>query len=158
MTKRAYRDLVTGRALFERRTGGDRRAPTSFFSVFNNRFRRRKSRGRRKTDGGRYVDVYGWRTWSVLIAVLALSAADAILTALHVVGGTAIEVNPIMAAIIRHWGLPAFFGAKAAMTVFPMAVIVVHKEWPSGKLAARVCLWVYALLSLYHLYLLLMLA
>ncbi len=62
-----------------------------------------------------------------------------------------------MAGIIKYGGLPAFFGAKAAMTVFPMAVIVVHKEWPLGKFAARTCLWAYALLSLYHLYLIVIL-
>jgi hypothetical protein len=150
-----YRDSETGRILAERRSGGDRRAPRLFFSVFINSFRRRKSGGRRETDKGGYVDVYGWRTWIVLIGVLVLSAVDAVMTAIHVVRGTALEMNPIMAAIINHGGLPAFFGAKAAMTIFPMAVIVVHKEWPMGKLAARVCLWAYALLSLYHLYLIL---
>jgi hypothetical protein len=157
MAKVSYRGLVTGRVLSERRSGVDRRLPTSFFSLFTNRFRRRKSSGRRETDSGRYVDVYGWRTWSVLIAVLVLSAVDAIMTALHVVDGTATELNPIMAAVIKHGGLPGFFGAKAAMTIFPMAIIVVHKEWPTGKLAARICLLAYALLSLYHLYLILVL-
>jgi hypothetical protein len=153
MANRFYFDSATGRTVSERRSGINRRVPTSFISIFINHFRRRKSRGRRKTDRGSYVDVYDWRTWSVLIAVLVLSAVDAVLTALHVVEGTIMELNPIMAAIIKYGGLPAFFGAKAAMTIFPMAVIVVHKEWPLGKLAARVCLWAYALLALYHLYL-----
>jgi hypothetical protein len=157
MTDELYRDSKTGRMLAERRSRGNRRAPKLFFSVFINSFRRRKSGGRRKTDIGGYVDVYGLRTWLVLIAVLVLSAVDAVMTAIHMIRGTALELNPIMAAIIKHGGLPAFFGAKAAMTIFPMAVIIVHKEWPLGKLAARVCLWAYALLSLYHLCLILVL-
>jgi hypothetical protein len=158
MTNSHYRDPVTGRIYPEKRKNGERRVPQRFFSIFVNPFRRRRSKGRRKTDRGSYVDVYDSRTWFIAIAVLILSGIDAVMTALHMTGGTAAELNPIMAAIIQHGGLPAFFGAKAVMTVFPMAVIVVHKEWPLGKFAARTCLWAYALLSLYHLYLIILLS
>jgi hypothetical protein len=158
MTNSYYRDPVTGRIYPEKRKNVARRVPQRFFSIFANPFRRRKIKGRRKTDGGSYVDVYDSRTWFIAIAVLILSGMDAVLTALHMMKGTATELNPIMAAIIKHGGLPAFFGAKAAMTVFPMAVILVHKEWTFGKFAARACLWAYALLSLYHLYLIVVLS
>jgi hypothetical protein len=158
MTNSYYHDPLTGRIHPERRESVERRAPQSFFSIFTNQFRRRKSKGRRRIDRGSYVDVYDSRTWFIAIAVLILSGIDAIMTAFHMMEGTAAEMNPIMAAIIKHGGMPAFFGAKAAMTVFPMAVIFVHKEWPLGKFAARACLWAYALLSLYHLYLLVILS
>jgi hypothetical protein len=158
MTNSYYRDPLTGRIYPERRKSIERRTPQSFFSVFANHFQRRRSKGRRKTDRGSYVDVYDSRTWFIAIAVLILSGIDAVMTALHMLEGTAAELNPIMAAIIRYGGLPAFFGAKAAMTIFPMVVIFVHKEWPLGKFAARACLWAYAVLSLYHLYLIVVLS
>ena len=67
--------------------------------------------------------------------------------------GTARELNPFMNVFIQHGGLPAFYGVKAAMTVIPLAVIFVHKEWTLGRYAARLCLWAYALLCCYHFYL-----
>jgi hypothetical protein len=78
---------------------------------------------------------------------------DAVLTAMHMLQGSAKELNPIMNAVLASGGLPAFFAAKAAMTIFPMAVITIHKEWAIGRYAARLCLVTYILLSLYHLYL-----
>jgi hypothetical protein len=134
--------------------GAIRRGGETLFSMFSSKFRRRRSKGRRKTDEGAYVDVYDWQTWFIAITVLILSGVDAALTALHIIKGTAVELNPIMAAVINHGGVPAFLAAKAAMTIFPLAVIFAHKEWRVGKFAAHLCLWVYALLSLYHLYLL----
>ncbi len=144
---------MTGKILPERRSGVDRRAPSGFSSVFVSRFRRRASKGRRKTDRGSYVDVYDPRSWSIAITVLILSCLDALMTGIHMTQGSAIELNPVMNAVIVYGGLPAFFGAKAIMTVFPMAVILVHKEWSLGRFAARLCLWSYVLIFLYHLYL-----
>jgi hypothetical protein len=153
MGKYFYRDQWTGKTLPERRTGNDRRIPTTLFATLRNNFRRRKSKGRRRTDRGAYVDIYDARTWFIAITVLVLSGMDAALTGLHMVEGTAREINPIMNALIQYGGLPVFFGAKLAMTVFPLAVIIVHKEWTLGKFAARLCLWAYAVLCLYHMYL-----
>ncbi len=69
------------------------------------------------------------------------------------VKGSAREINPIMRATLDYGGLPGFFAAKAALTILPMAVIVIHKEWALGRYAARLCLWAYILLATYHLYL-----
>ena len=115
--------------------------------------RRRRTRGRRKTDQGAYVDIYDARSWSVAVAVLVLSLIDAVLTGLYVIQGSAREWNPVLKAVLNHGGLIVFFGAKAAMTIFPMAVILVHKEWTLGRYAARLCLWAYILIFLYHFYL-----
>ena len=99
------------------------------------------------------MDIYDSRTWGIAIAVMLLSMLDALLTGLHLTGGSARELNPILDAVIDRGGLAGFFGVKAALTVIPMAVIILHKEWKLGRYAARVCLWSYILLSLYHLYL-----
>jgi hypothetical protein len=153
MRNTSYRDPLTGKILAERRSGLDRRIPASFSAFITSRQRRRKSRGRRKTDPGAYVDIYGSRAWSVIIAILILSFMDALLTGLHMAKGSARELNPILGAILTYGGLPAFFSFKAAMTIIPIAVIMIHKEWTLGKYAVRLCFWAYILLSIYHLYL-----
>ena len=122
-------------------------------SIFSSPYRRRKSKGRRKTDRGAYVDVYDSRSWSIAIMVLILSFFDAVLTAFQVTAGSAREVNPVMNAVLSQGGVTAFLGVKAAMTVFPMAVILVHKEWALGRFAARLCLYSYVLIFFYHMYL-----
>jgi hypothetical protein len=151
--EKTYRDPLTGKLLPDRRSGTDRRYPKSLFAFLTSRQRRRKRRGRRATDRGAYVDIYDARTWSIVIAILILSLLDALLTSLHMIGGSARELNPILNAVLVYGGLPAFFAVKAALTILPVAVIMIHKEWTLGKYAAHLCLWAYILLSFYHLYL-----
>lgn len=148
-----YCDPATGKICVERRSGIDRRNRGMAFSLFNIKNRRRKSIGRRKTDRCGYVDTYDFRTWGVAVSILTLSLLDAILTGLHLQKGSARELNPIMDAVISYGGIPAFFGIKAMMTILPVAIIVLHKEWTLGRYAARLVLWSYILLSIYHLYL-----
>ena len=138
-----------------RRTISGRREQASFWEVVSFGLRRRKSRGRRKTDPGAYVDIYDARSYGIAIAVLALSFLDTVLTRLHLERGTAEEANPIMRVILESGGYPAFYIAKIALTILPIVVILIHKEWPFGKYAARFCLWAYIVLSLWHLFLLL---
>jgi hypothetical protein len=153
MGNKTYSDPLSGEELAERRSGVDRRSPKSFLAFLSSQYRRRKSRGRRKTDRGAYVDIYDGRTWSIVVTILVLSLMDALLTCLHMNRGSARELNPILNAILIYGGLPAFFTFKAAMTILPIAVIMIHKEWTLGKYAAKLCLWAYILLSIYHLFL-----
>ena len=115
--------------------------------------RRRRSKGRRKTDEVGYVDIYDHRNWTVAISILALSLLDALMTCRHILSAKGSEANPIMDAIIRWGGFPPFIGFKAAMTAFPLAILMLHKEWRLAKFAARICLWSYILIALYHFYL-----
>jgi hypothetical protein len=39
------------------------------------------------------------------------------------------------------------------MTALPLAIIILHKEWPLARYVARVCLWFYVVILIYHLYL-----
>jgi hypothetical protein len=153
MGNKTFSDPLADEELFERRSGFDRRSPKSFFAFITSRHRRRKSKGRRKTDRGAYVDIYDSRTWSIVVAIVVLSFMDALLTCFHMMRGSARELNPILSAIIAYGGLSAFFTFKAAMTILPISVIMIHKEWTLGRYAARLCLWTYILLSIYHLYL-----
>lgn len=146
---------TTGKRVPERRSGVDRRRPRSILDLFGRRYRRRRSRGRRSTDRGAYIDIYSPKTLAVAAAVVLLSAVDAVITAFHLNAGTASELNPILNRVIKEGGLPAFFAVKAVLTAVPVGIIVVHQEWTMGKLAARVCLLCYVLLSCYHICLLL---
>jgi hypothetical protein len=153
MDNKTYHDLSTQEELAERRSGIDRRSPRPFLAFLFSQQRRRKSRGRRKMDRGAYVDIYDSRTWSIAITIVVLSLMDALLTCFHMLRGSARELNPILSAILAYGGLPAFFTFKAAMTILPISVIMIHKEWALGRYAVRLCLWAYILLSIYHLYL-----
>jgi hypothetical protein len=135
---------------FVEKRSQENRRQSSFPRIFGGGLRRRRSKGRRKTDKGAYVDIYDLRSWIFVISILILSLLDAVLTGFHVLEGTAREANPFMNAILKQGGLWAFFGAKAALTTIPLAIILLHKEWLWGKFALWICLWSYALLSIYH--------
>jgi len=136
----------------ERRSRPNRRRKAAFPPIFSN-YRRRRSKGRRQIDEGAYVDLYDFRSWGIAISVLTLSFIDAVLTGMQLLGGKVQEANPIMNAVIRLGGLYSFLSLKAAMTALPLAIIILHKEWALARHAARLCLWSYILVALYHVYL-----
>jgi hypothetical protein len=138
-------------AILERRSGNDRRRG-AYLSLFSSQ-RRRKSKGRRRSDKGGYVDVYDIGSWGVALAVLLLSLLDALLTGMQVTMGKIEEANPLMRMALNRGGMPVFFSMKMAMTALPLAIIVLHKEWALARYAARLCLWSYLLIAVYHIYL-----
>jgi len=136
----------------ERRRSGDRRKPPVFPPQFSS-FRRRRSKGRRKSDAAGYVDIYtGWN-WGLALAVMGLSLLDAILTVIQIQRGNVREANPLMSLALQYGGVYVFFSLKAAMTAFPLAIIILHKEWPLARYMAMLCLSFYVVILLYHLYL-----
>jgi hypothetical protein len=150
MKNNLCRDTLTGKILIDRRSGDDRRGRFSIFPLSYLGPLRRKKGGRREGDVG-YVDIYDLRTWLMAISVILLSLADAIVTQLHLQLGSAREINPVMEFVIKYGGMPAFYGVKGLMTIIAVSIIMLHKEWTLGRYAARICLWTYILLSLYHL-------
>jgi hypothetical protein len=143
---------VIGGASADRRSSLDRRLPAPFPPQFSS-FRRRHSGGRRKTDFGGYVDIYDRRSWAIALAVLGLSCADAVLTVLQIEKGVVQEANPLMNVVLAWGGAYAFFSLKAAMTAFALAIIILHKEWALARRMARLCLFCYVLILIYHMYL-----
>lgn len=138
----------------ERRSGGGRRKPPKFPRLFSAYSRRRKW-GRRSCDGSGYVDIYDVRTWAIALSVLILSILDGLLTSLQISAGRVTEANPFLEHVLASGGSAAFFAIKATLTALALAVIVLHKEWRIGKIAARFCLWSYILVAVYHIYLVL---
>jgi len=84
---------------------------------------------------------------------MALSCLDAVLTALQIWFGTVEEANPLMNMVINRGGIITFFTVKAAMTILPLALIILHKEWKIARYAVWICISAYSLISLYHVYL-----
>jgi hypothetical protein len=84
---------------------------------------------------------------------MGLSFLDAVLTVYQIEKGSVREANPVMHMAIAWGGVYAFFSLKAAMTAFPLAIIILHKEWPLARYVAQLCLWFYVMILFYHLYL-----
>jgi hypothetical protein len=99
------------------------------------------------------VDIYDRRSWAIALAVLGLSCADAVLTVLQIEKGVVQEANPLMNVVLAWGGAYAFFSLKAAMTAFALAIIILHKEWALARRMARLCLFCYVLILIYHMYL-----
>jgi len=152
MNNDSYHNPTTGKAFTSRRSGEDRRKRRSIFPISYFGIPRRKRGGRREGDVG-YVDIYDFRTWSMVVPIILLSLIDAFLTHQHLIIGSAREANPIMQVVINVGGIPVFYLTKGLLTITAVVFIMIHKEWRLGKYAARFCLWAYIILSLYHLYL-----
>jgi hypothetical protein len=136
----------------KRRSGVDRRRRPLVPPLFSG-YRRRRSAGRRQKDRPGYIDIYGFRSWIIVFSIIALSCLDAVLTALQIWLGTVEEANPLMNTVISRGGIITFFIVKAAMTTLPLALIILHKEWKIARYAVWICMSAYSLISLYHVYL-----
>jgi hypothetical protein len=99
----------------ERRARPDRRQRIWWAFLYGSVRPRRRYVGRR-TDDGRFqvTDWHGAHLWAVSVGILILSVVDAFLTVTLMSGG-AIEVNPIMAAVMGH-DIGTFAILKIAMT------------------------------------------
>jgi hypothetical protein len=58
-----------------------------------------------------------------------------------------------MSTVLSRGGIITFFTVKAAMTALPLALIIIHKEWKIARYAVWICISAYGLISLYHVYL-----
>jgi hypothetical protein len=111
----------------------------------------RRAAGRRD---GEYERVYvdrpgGWIIAAFAILVL-LSLLDAAFTLKHIEHG-ATEANPFMRAAL-HLGDAAFVIIKTVVTVFAVAFLCLHKNWPLGRLCLVLALVGYTLLTAYHIW------
>ena len=104
----------TGRG-FERRSRPERRHRL-WWAFLYGAIRPRRRRVGRRTDDGRFqpTDWHGAHLWAVSVGILILSVVDAFLTVTLMSGG-AVEVNPVMAAVMGH-DIGVFAILKIAMT------------------------------------------
>ena len=99
----------------ERRSRPERRQRLWWSFLYGAIRPRRRQLGRR-TDDGRFqpTDWHGAHLWAVSVGILILSVVDAFLTVTLMSGG-AVEVNPVMAAVMGH-DIGTFAILKIAMT------------------------------------------
>jgi hypothetical protein len=107
----------------ERRRHPDRRQRI-WWSLLYGSFRPRRRRPSRRTRDARYhgIDWHGAHLWAVSIGILTFSVADAFLT-MNVLSKGAIEINPLMAAVIGR-NVTAFAALKMAITGASVMVMV----------------------------------
>ena len=130
--------------------GPDRRKrATPMFSPFL--FRGRRRAGRREGEMEKvYVDRPGPWVLAAFGLIVGLSLLDATFT-LYLLKRGATEANPVMRAAL-HLGDQAFVLIKTGVTVLAAGFLMVHKNWPLGRLCLAVALLGYSALTVYHLY------
>jgi hypothetical protein len=107
----------------ERRDRSDRRTRV-LWSLLYGSFNPRRRRPPRRLDDSRFhsLDWHSAHLLAVSIGILLLSVADAFMTVTLMAGG-AVEVNPIMAAVI-YKSAALFAAVKMAMTGFGVMLMV----------------------------------
>lgn len=107
--------------------------------------------GRRSGEEDRiYVDRPGGWIIAAFVVLVVLSLLDAAFTLKHLEYG-ATEANPFMRAAL-HLGDAAFVVIKTLVTVFAVAFLCLHKNWPLGRLCLVLALAGYTVLTAYHIW------
>jgi hypothetical protein len=106
----------------ERRRRPERRQRLWWSLVFGHLHPRRRQPARRHDAGFHTTDWHGARLWAVSIGILILSVSDAFLT-VTLMGGGAVEVNPVMALIVGR-SVAVFAGFKMALTGVSVMLLV----------------------------------
>lgn len=117
----------TYRFNLDRRSGRDRRSGKNFQFV-KQLVSGQRTIARRNSDRARivYFDRYDSRLIRVIIAVLALSVADAILT-VRLVGLGAVEINPLMDYYLKL-GPHGFLAVKYVLTSLSVFILVIYSN------------------------------
>jgi hypothetical protein len=128
----------------ERREWSERRRRV-WWSVLYGSFNPRRRSPPRRLDDSRFhvVDWHAAHLLAVAIAILLLSVADALMTVTLLSGG-AIEVNPVMAAVIQR-GSGLFASLKMGMTGIGVMLMVLLARYRFLRVV-RVEMALYAIL------------
>jgi hypothetical protein len=132
---------------FERRSRPDRRHRIWWAFLYGAIRPRRRHVGRRNDDGRfQPTDWHGAHLWAVSLSILILSVVDAFLTVTLMSGG-AVEVNPVMAAVMGH-DMEVFAILKIAMTGVSVMLMVFLARYRFMRVV-RVELLLYGVLLTY---------
>lgn len=112
-----------------------------------------RRRGDRRATGASnsYVDVYEPWLAGVLVTIGLLCALDAVFTLQYIQKGGG-EANPLMEQLIEFGARP-FILVKCGITNIGLIVLCLHKNFRFVKAVIAVLFVIYAILFLYHLYL-----
>ena len=90
----------------------------------------------------------------VLILVLLLNILDATLTSFVVSNALAVEMNPLMGAVLEY-GIAPFIIVKLGIILLSLSVLWKYKHIRLAQVGTNICLFVYLLLACYFGYVLL---
>lgn len=111
----------------------------------------RRRSGRRDGEQDRiYVDRPGAWVLAAFVILVGLSILDATFT-LYLLKRGATEANPVMRAVL-HLGDQAFVLIKTTVTVLAAGFLMLHKNWPLGRVCLGFALIGYSALTIYHIY------
>lgn len=111
----------------------DRRASMPFFCLYQLGIKKGKRVNKRRAGAGpAYVDRYANHLMLCTIAIILLSAIDALLT-LNILAGGGVELNSFMAILIED-SPEKFVHFKLALTSLALVFLVIHHH---VKLAAK---------------------
>ncbi len=133
--------------------GVDRRTrPTPFLSRYALYGGRRRSAGRRASDGREvFVDLHGAGLWTVVLAIVALNILDAWFTVFFLSHGGQ-ELNPIIESIL-HLGTWPFIALKSVGIGLCVAVLTIAKNFRYARLGLGCVLVGYSALLGWHFWL-----
>lgn len=112
----------------ENRSNGTDRRYEGVVSGLRYLFHARRKKVRRLKDHREsfFLDHFSLKVFSIILAVILLSVADAFLT-LHLIRNGAAEVNPIMAHFLKYGQLP-FFAAKYSLTTASLVLLLIYQN------------------------------
>jgi len=141
-------DRVRSGSQVDRRSRRDRRRrPTPMLAALSTPGRRRGFR--RASEGvDAYVDLPSSRIITWALAVMLLSATDALLTILHVRAGGE-ELIPTMRYAL-DCGEGTFTAVKMSVTALGVLFLAIHENFRVVRLGFRLLLGCYAALMAYH--------
>jgi len=121
-----------------------------WWSLLYGSFRPRRRRPTRRMEDARYqaLDWHGAHLWAVSVGILTLSVVDAFLT-VNLLSGGAIEVNPLMAAVVGR-NVTWFAALKATVTGLSVMLMVFLARYRFMRLV-RVEVILYCVLGAYAL-------
>ena len=132
----------------ERRSGGDRRSrPTSAFSAFLRRGKRRQGRRQGETERT-YVDTFSRGDVTLLLGIFILNILDALFTLLWLQRGGE-EANPLMAFLLSM-GEGVFLLQKCIVVGIWLIVLLIHKNFRLARIGLYSLAGIYALVIVGH--------
>ena len=87
----------------------------------------------------------------LLFLVLLLNIADAILTSAFVGNAVAVEMNPLMGALLEY-GIAPFVFVKLLVIVLSLSVLWKYRKKRIARIGAALCVFTYAILICYVIY------
>lgn len=89
------------------------------------------------------------REYLSVAALLFFAILDAFFTFTHLANG-AVEINPLLAYTLKHWGVRGMFWVKFSITLPCCLILLTYIRLPLAQKGIHVLLGAYGFVTLYH--------